>query len=135
MDYPNNLPCPNIGMKVTISFSNVVFRGQGKPKRRPIAQPLSVIELNFFMSESDLENWNEFYYKTLKNGTLEFNVDWDFISKIKFYGKPKVKPIGNKYFTLSIVGVVFNSVLDDLVDMWKINACQMIDCIKNGIKG
>ena len=135
MDYPNNLPCPNINMKVVIPFSNTIFRGQGKPKRRPIPQPLSIVELNFFMSESELNYWNEFYYNTLKNGTLEFNVGWGEIKKVKFYGKHKIKPNGNKYFNLSITAVVFNNILDDLV-------CKVINeykdlniCINNFFGG
>ena len=135
MDYLSTLPCSTKPFKTTIPFSNTIFRGQGKPKRTPVPQSLSVVELNFFMSESKLTEWNEFYYNTLKNGTLEFNVDWGEVKRVKFYGKPKLKPNGNKYFNLSITAVVFNNIFDVFVDDWKTNACQIIDCIKNGIKG
>ena len=132
--YPATLPCPLNSSKLALAHPVLFFGNDYTQKRRPIAEPLPVLELHFHLSNEKLNEWNIFFYKTLKNGTLEFQTDsWLGVEKMRFIGKTKIQPNGNFYQFLSIKAVGSSPFGKSI--KWKKYKCEEIKCIENMLEG
>ena len=125
---PSGFPAPQTnGTSLTLSVPIQYFKNNKFTKRRPLPEPLPILQMTFNFSKLEFENFNKFYYEDLKSGTLEFQANWFGIVNMKFLSSPKVTPIGNFYYKVDITGVGTTPYSNEVTA--KITMCEERKCI------
>ncbi len=129
-DHLEYLSAYNINNNRVIHFNkNAIYNLKNNQftKRRPLPEPLPILQMTFNFSKLEFENFNKFYYEDLKSGTLEFQANWFGIVNMKFLSSPKVTPIGNFYYKVDITGVGTTPYSNEVTA--KITMCEERKCI------
>jgi len=128
MNYPSSLPAPLIkNFEINIPFAVRIV----EYNRKPIPQPLVSAKVTFFLSENKLQNWNNFYYIDLENGTQEFIVDWEDFNRVKFVGKPQITTIGNKFYEVTLNIVSLDDYKELATNEAKVPMCEYVTCLED----